>query len=285
MVDYKVFLKGLAMGVADIIPGVSGGTLALILGIYERFISALKNINGLFIIDYFKYIQTKKKKYFLESKKNFLRMDPAFLLVLASGIFISLLAGSYFMPYLMKNFPSFTFSFFFGLIFASAIKLLLKNVKQFKLGNFISLIIGFFIGFSITGLSSILSSHSSVVIFLSGVLAISAMLLPGISGSFVLLILGQYDYILSLVHNLSTGFFKLVLFLIGIFTGLVGFSRVVTFLFKRYPNRTLFSLIGLMLGSLRLIIMKILETAFIPGVFFVIFFSVLLGVIAVVLLE
>jgi putative membrane protein len=253
-----LYCKGLFMGFSDIIPGVSGGTIALIVGIYERFIKALKNINLLFIIPFLSFIRFRRKKDLHVAGQEFMRMDPWFMCVLGIGIISGILSGAFVINYLLKNYPAYTYSFFFGLIFASIYLVYRRKVSRIESVPLIFGIFGFIFGLIITGLTQITANHSLIVLFLSGVVAISAMLLPGISGSFILVILGQYRYITGMLHNVFDNLLEIAVFVIGIGIGLISFSRVVTYLFRRYHNATIFFLIGLMAGSLRIIITNIL---------------------------
>jgi putative membrane protein len=251
------FLKGLFMGFSDIIPGVSGGTIALITGVYSRFMKALKNINLFWIIPFLLSFKNKKNQEI--AKKEFFRMDPYFMIPLGVGIIFAILIGSMIIPYLMDNYTIYTYSFFFGLILASAIYLICKNIiyKQENKNNMnylsiIFLLIGISVGFFITGLEEIFSNNNLLMLLIAGFFAVFAMLLPGISGSFLLLILGQYKYILNALHNFWNYYLDLVVFIFGMVMGLIIGSRIIFALLKKYYNITLFFLIGLMLGALRL---------------------------------
>jgi len=227
----KTFFKGMLMGICDIIPGVSGGTIAFILGIYERLINAIKNINIKFY-----------------NKENLRKMDLKFLIPLGLGIVVAFGVGSRIVPYLLDNYPAYTFAFFFGLILGS-IKLIHKKSKRLNLRRILAGVLMFLFAFWIAGLKTLTANHSYGIVFFSGILAISAMLLPGISGSFILLLLGQYKFMLEALKNFKVLY--IVSFLIGAIIGLLGFSRLLSYLLKKYHSVTMWALIGLMLGALR----------------------------------
>ncbi|MFP4424305.1 MAG: DUF368 domain-containing protein [Candidatus Woesearchaeota archaeon] len=248
-----LFLKGLLMGFSDIIPGVSGGTMALVLGVYERLMKALGNINLRFIISLVSYFRTKKRRYLHDAKKSFFSMDPYFLILLGSGIFAAIIAGSFFIPFLMERFPSLMFAFFSGLIIGSIVTISYKrkcNVDSFAAG-----LAGFAAGFFVTSLEWLIASHNLGIIFLSGFLAVCAMLLPGVSGSFVLLMLGQYDFMLTALHEIR--FPVVLMFIAGGILALVSMSRIISYFLKRFHDQTLFFLVGLMAGSVRILISNI----------------------------
>lgn len=255
-----LFLKGLLMGFSDIIPGVSGGTMALVLGVYERLMKALGNINLRFVIYLLYYLRTKKKRYLRDAKKAFLDMDPYFLLLLGSGIFAAIVAGSFFIPMLMERFPSLMYAFFSGLIIGSIITISYK--RKCSVNSFAAGVLGFAAGFFVTSLEWLISSHNLGIIFLSGFLAVCAMLLPGVSGSFVLLMLGQYDFMLTALHEIR--FPVVLMFIAGGILALVSMSRVISYFLRRFHEQTLFFLVGLMAGSVRLLMSNIDIS---PGVF------------------
>jgi putative membrane protein len=250
---FIVFLKGLIMGFCDIIPGISGGTIALITGIYEKFMNSLKNINFFWVVPFLFSFKNKSQK--IIAKKEFMRMNPQFLFSIGMGIGIAIIIGSFIIPKLIDNYTSYTYSFFLSLIASSAIVLLIKN--KISLYSSLFLFLGFIFGFFVTGLKSIYLLNNPFILFISGFLAISAMLLPGISGSFLLLILGQYKFILEALHNFWNYSIELIFFSFGLITGLLISSRIISSLLKYYYSYTLFFLIGLMLGALRLPITEI----------------------------
>lgn len=248
--SFILFLKGLLMGFCDIIPGVSGGTIALIVGIYERLIEGINNININFVVHYIRYLLNKDKKLLKKSKDEFFRIDFKFFIPLGIGLVFALGLGSIIIPSVLNNFPVYTFAFFTGLILASIRIVYHRRIKNPKKTDFTFFIIGVIIAAVIVFMNSLQTNHSLVMIFVSGAIAISAMILPGISGSFILLLLGQYEYMLNVIHNISSSLTEFFTFIAGILVGLFSFVRLVSFLFKKYHNRTVLFLIGLMVGSL-----------------------------------
>jgi len=247
-----IFLKGLLMGMADIIPGVSGGTMALITGIYERLINAIGNVNLWFAVDYFRYLFKKKKSFLDKAQKNIARIDLLFLVVLGLGIAIALGIGSKVIPYFMDNYTAFIYAFFFGLILASVRVIAMRKKRELKFRDIIMGAIGLGLGFIVVSIPALQANHSLLMIFFSGMIAICAMILPGISGSFILLILGQYKFMLNVLHNLQERYMFFLSFAIGAAIGLLGFSRLISWLLKRYHDEVIMFLVGLMLGSLKL---------------------------------
>ena len=236
------------MGIANIIPGVSGGTIALITGIYERLIDAIKAVDGKFVV-YF--LQGKKE----QAKENIAKIDFALLVPLVAGIACAIILLTHLLSFLLEDFPALTYAFFFGLILASA-GIVYKDIT-FEVKLLLSSLFGFALAFYLSGGGTIQSSHSLPVIFLSGVLAICAMILPGISGAFILLFLGQYEYILNALKNVEIT--TIIVFLLGATVGLLSFVRLLSFLFKRYRDVTLAFLVGLMLGALRSLFSEIVR--------------------------
>jgi putative membrane protein len=232
------FFKGMAMGAADVIPGVSGGTIAFITGIYERLINAIKSIN-------FANIKLLFKGKF---KAFWTNIDGTFIAFLLGGIAVSFLSLAQLMTYLIENYPIFVWSFFSGLIIASTI-FVARNVKW----NVKSVVVfGIFtiLAFFITSPENSQFNENGAYwyIFLCGAIAICAMILPGISGSFILVLLGQYLFMMKAVANLD--FIVTGIFLCGAGIGIVSFSRVLSWLFKHFKNITLAALTGFMFGSL-----------------------------------
>lgn len=255
----KTFFHGTLMGLADIVPGVSGGTIALIVGIYERLIFALKSIDLKFIPYLFRSVSDSD--YYRRAKRSFSSIDFPFLLPLAAGIGISFLAASKVIPYLRSHYPAYLFSFFFGLIFASA-GLVYDRIEEDAPEAFLAGLGGFFFAFFFVGLEGVVLNHSLPIIFVAGFLAICAMLLPGVSGSFIVLFLGQYGYMLEALGNFR--FTELGVFLSGSILSLLSFSRLISHLLKKYRPQTLFFLSGLMLGALRLPFRKTVDVSGIP---------------------
>jgi putative membrane protein len=238
-----IFLKGLFMGTADIIPGVSGGTIALITGIYERLVHAISSIDLRFISHFI-------KRDFDGAKKSIRNIDFQLFIPLLIGIGLAIILMSRVMDYFLQNFEAPTYAFFFGLILASAV-LLYRKVEGFSVIIMLFSITGFLAGFFFTGLATLQIGHSLPIIFVSGMIAICAMILPGISGAFILLLLNQYEYMLSVLKDFQ--FLEIFIFIIGALIGILAFSRVLDRVLRKYKSYTLAFLIGLMLGALRLL--------------------------------
>lgn len=238
-----IFLKGISMGLADIVPGVSGGTIALITGIYERLIFAIKSIDPRLVLYAIK-LNTDK------FKKEMRRIDFALLVPLSLGIVTAFLTAARAIKYAINVYPVYTYAFFFGLILFSAIlvyKSISRDDHSYQL--LISASAGFLLAVWIVGIDYLGLVHHPLMIFISGFIAICAMILPGISGSFILLLLGQYHFLLG--ELVSLNFPLLTIFMVGAGLGLFTFSRVLSYLFKRYESLTLAFLTGLMVGALR----------------------------------
>jgi len=236
--DYIILsLKGVAMGAADAVPGVSGGTIALISGIYEELISTIGSVD-------LSLIKTLRK----EGLKAFwTQLNGNFLLALFSGIAISFVVFMRIAKYLLEQHPVLIWSFFFGLIIAS-IYFVGKQIKKWNIANVIALILGVIIAFYISTLPSLGANNNPYFLFLAGAIAICAMILPGISGSFILVILGAYKTLSDALHDFDVK--KIVIFMTGAIVGLLSFSRVLKWLFKNYYNTTLALLTGFIIGSL-----------------------------------
>jgi putative membrane protein len=242
-----IFAKGLFMGIADIIPGVSGGTIALITGIYERLIHAISGIDLRFITHFL-------KRDFGEAKKNIRSIDFQLFIPLLIGIGLAIILMSRVMDYFLQNFEAPTYALFFGLILASAV-LLVPKIEDLSIKILLFSIAGFLFGFFFTGLDPLQIGDSLSIplpiIFLSGMIAICAMILPGISGAFMLLFLGMYDYMIDVLKNLQ--FLEIFIFILGALISILTFSRVLNYVLRKYKSLTLSFLIGLMLGALRLL--------------------------------
>jgi putative membrane protein len=235
------------MGVCDLIPGISGGTIAFITGIYERLIEAVSNIT---FKNYYNLFFNSSKR-----KKLFEKLDIIFLLSLFSGIFFAIIIGSKFISYFIENYYVYVFSFFTGLILASGLfiskQIDVKNNLNKSFG-----VLGFFLGIILLLFSpQEINSPSFLITLISGFFAIFALFLPGISGSFILVIFGMYEYIINLVKSFDL--VGLIPFFIGAGLGVVIISRVVKFLFKFDKSKTLFFLLGLVLGTLSIPIRNI----------------------------
>lgn len=232
-----IYLKGLSMGAADIVPGVSGGSIALITGIYTRLLDGIKSIDRFSL------------SLLLKGKINefWKSIDGTFLLLLLLGILTSIFSMSKLITHLMDNHPILLWSFFCGLILVSAV-LVLRDIQKITMGVLIAFAIGTAAAYWVTGLPPIGSPDAWWFTFVSGAIAICAMILPGISGSFILLILGQYERILAAVNEKN--FLLLGLFGIGCVVGLLSFSRLVSWLLHKFPATTIGLLAGFMVGSI-----------------------------------
>lgn len=238
----SIFLRGLLMGISDIMPGISGGTIALITGIYDRLIGSISKIKFMFLKPLFKGNFSKFKQELFEE------IDFKFFIPLLLGIAISLFTMAGIIDLLLDDYAAFTYSFFAGLILASVI-ILYKQLDALNIKTILITIIFAVLGYLFVGLNPIQVAHSFPVLFISGFISICAMLLPGISGSSVLLLLGQYEYMITVLHKLQI--VDLLVFIVGAALGFVSMSRVIKFLLENYKSETVAGLIGIMLGSLR----------------------------------
>lgn len=253
--DYLVIsMKGIAMGAADVVPGVSGGTIAFISGIYEELIDSINKVN----------LGTLK----ILRKEGFAAMwvsiNGNFLLSLVLGIGISVLSLARLIRHSLETQPILIWSFFFGLVLASIIYVGMK-IQRWNLGTILLLILGAFIGYIITTLTPQNADVTYPYVFLSGALAICAMILPGISGGYILLLLGMYKPVLDALHDKDFG--VIAVLMAGAITGLLSFSRLLKWLFDHYENLTLAILTGFIVGSLNKIWpwKEVLESEMING--------------------
>jgi len=268
------------MGSADIIPGVSGGTIALVTGIYERFILALKSINLRFV--YYFFLGVIDKKNLEKAKKQFFAIDFSFLIPLALGILFAFLTLANIIGFLLETMPAQTFAFFFGLILSSAFYVYYSHKKLFQVYSIIFILLGIILGYFVVGLENIQIDHSPLMIFASGIISFCAMMLPGLSGAFVLLVLGQYTFLLDVLRDIIHFEFGMILFVfvygLGGLVGLLGFSRVLSYLFTKYKSATIAFITGLMLGALRKPGIEMISNS--ENLFFTVV-SLLLGIIVV----
>ncbi len=250
ILDYVfITLKGMAMGAADVVPGVSGGTIAFISGIYEELITSINNIDLSLV--------SILRKDGIKAVWN--KVNGNFLLALFLGIFISVLSLAKFLSWLLENEPILLWSFFFGLVLAS-IFFVGKGITRWNLGTVLVFVLGAALAFFITELPASDNSGSLPYLFLSGAIAVCAMILPGISGAFILVLLGSYKTILDAVHERDI---KIILTVgVGAVFGLLSFARLLKWMFNHYKNITLALLTGFILGSLNKIWpwKKVLET-------------------------
>lgn len=230
-------LKGVAMGAADVVPGVSGGTIAFISGIYEELIDSINNIN-----------LAALKVWKTEGFKSFWNhVNGTFFLFLFAGIGISIVSLAKVVSHLLEMHPVLIWSFFFGLIIAS-VWLISKSIEKWSPGVIVTMAIGAVVAYYISTINSVASVDASWYIVLSGAIAICAMILPGVSGAFILLLLGSYDKVLGAINDRDL--ITIGLFGIGCAIGLLSFARVLKYLFSKFKNITVALLAGFMVGSL-----------------------------------
>lgn len=239
--DYAVLAgKGMLMGAADAVPGVSGGTVAFITGIYEELIYSIRQCGPEAV-----------KTLFTQGFKAFwIYINGTFLLTLVSGIVISLLTLARVVLYLLDQHPVLLWSFFFGLILASTWSVM-RHTGRLSLNVIAVFILGTLLAIQITSLTPSVTEPGYLMIFVSGMIAICAMILPGISGSFILLLLGMYAPVLMALKGLQLDFIGV--FVLGCVIGILSFSRVLSWAFAHYRVITLSLLGGFMLGSLNMV--------------------------------
>jgi putative membrane protein len=234
----RLYLTGFAMGAADIVPGVSGGTMAFILGIYETLLNAIKSFD----------LTALRLALGLKFKELFEHIPFGFLIALGLGILTAIVTLSNLLGTALETQPALVFAFFGGLVLASIVAIGIK--LKWTVATIIALVIGAVFAFVLVGLNPLEDAdHTPVVLFFAGMVAIMAMILPGISGSFILLILGQYAFVLNAVRSfdiISVGALAL-----GCVVGIVLFARVLSWLLHNYEQVTIAALVGFMIGSLR----------------------------------
>lgn len=236
--DYAVLaLKGMGMGAADVVPGVSGGTIAFIVGIYDELINSIKSIN----METLKLLFTGKLTAFWKG------INGSFLVSILLGIGISVFSLAKVITWLLTDHPVLVWSFFFGLVLAST-WFVSKDIKEWNFKTILSFIIGAAVAYYITVATPAETPSGYWFIFLCGAIAICAMILPGISGSFILVLLGKYFFVMEAVKTLDLVI--IAIFGAGAVIGITTFSRVLSFALKNFRNITLSVLTGFMLGSL-----------------------------------
>ncbi|MBC8259926.1 MAG: DUF368 domain-containing protein [SAR324 cluster bacterium] len=237
----QLFLKGLAMGTADIVPGVSGGTVAFITGIYLNLLAAISSINGKIL----------GLVLALQFKKALTELHLRFLVTLVAGIALALISTAHLMHFLLTEHPVQTWSVFMGLITASI--LIVGHSIENRFSTFPTLLLGTLLAYGITGLIPLQTPEEAWYIFFSGMIAICAMILPGLSGSFILLILGKYVFITAALRNpfLPDNLEIIFIFTAGCIIGILGFSRVLRYSLERWHDFTLALLTGFMIGAMR----------------------------------
>ena len=278
MIDYlemiKIFLRGLLMGTSDIMPGISGGTIALITGIYDKLIGSISNIKLMFLKPLLKGDLKEFKKQLLEE------IDFKFFIPLGLGIAIAMLLMASIINYLLGNYAAFTYSFFAGLILAS-IYVLYKQLDAFNLTAITTTLVFAVLAYIFVGLNPMQASHSLPIIFISGFIAICAMLLPGISGSSLLLLLGQYEYMINALHQFSI--IEIIVFIVGAGIGFMAMSRIIKYMLENHKQLTVATLIGIMLGSMRVPAQHIITAS--PSSIPICLIIAVIGVIIVIAVE
>ena len=244
----------MGMGAADVVPGVSGGTIAFITGIYEELINSIKGIN----LQAFKLFFTGRWVSFWK------QINGNFLLAVFSGVFISVLSLAKVLEYLLEHQPILIWSFFFGLVLASSY-VVSRKISHWQWPKIVALVGGIGVAFYITSVTPTTTTDASWFVILSGGLASCAMILPGISGSFILLLLGKYSFALHAVNERII--LDLILLGLGAVTGLILFANLLSWLLKKYHDITIAVLVGFMIGSLNKIWpwKEILETIMVEG--------------------
>ncbi len=233
-------VKGMAMGAADVVPGVSGGTIAFIVGIYEELIDTIRSFNP-----------TTVKILFKEGPSAFWQaVNGGFLVSLMLGIGISIISLARIVTYLLDNHPILIWSFFFGLILSSIIYMI-RQISAWQLSHVVSLLVGTAVAYTISIAPVSEAPKELWFVFLSGSIAICAMILPGISGSFILLLLGMYSYILTSIKELQLA--VLLTFAGGCAVGLLSFAHFLSWLLKNYHSLTVALLTGFLVGSLNVV--------------------------------
>lgn len=232
-----LYLKGMGMGAADVVPGVSGGTIAFLTGIYEELLYSIKSVGPASV----KVLLTQGPKAFWTS------INGTFLLVLMLGIATSIVSLARVITFLLASYPTLLWSFFFGLILVSSLYMA-KQIKGWGGVNVMSLLVGAATAYTITVISPTEIDATPIALFVAGSIAICAMILPGISGSFILLLLGMYSHVIGAIKGFDIGI--LMIFAAGCVTGLLLFSRFLSWLLARYHEATMALLTGFMLGSL-----------------------------------
>lgn len=236
--DIVIALKGYAMGAANVIPGVSGGTIALLTGIFGRIIGSLNSLMS---------VETWKLFFGGKWREFWTAADGRFLLALAAGVLASVLSLARLMEHVLYSYPIQTWAFFFGMIAASAV-VMLAGRGSWKASDLIWAASGLAAGVLLCTLSPAETTDDLWFIFFCGALAICTMILPGISGSFILLILGKYEYIMSAINGLNIP--VLAVFAAGCAVGILAFSKVLHWMLERYEDQTMLVLVGFVAGSL-----------------------------------
>ena len=275
-------LKGAVMGAANVIPGVSGGTMALVMGIYERLINSINQLNF-----------NALKKILSGDIKSFVKdTDLYFLISITVGIFVSIFSLSILLEYLLETHEILVLSYFFGLIFSS-VYFVGKTIQKFTGLTAFLFLFGFLIAGGMVFISPSSSNSSILYLIISGVIAMCSMILPGLSGSFVLLLLGNYELIISAINDLNLSI--LIPFGIGAFMGIILFAKLLKFIFTSFRDNTISLLTGFIFGSLIVLWPWKLESEinndfcyFIPNInqeTLIAFMLITLGILSVIFIE
>jgi len=234
----RVFFCGILMGIADAIPGISGGTIALLLGIYEELIDSISNFN----INLFQNLKKRGVKYCWN------KINGNFLLLLISGVLLSLVSFVKLFSILIQKYPLFIWSFFLGLILATLF-VINRHIKKWDIVNFILILIFAFLTILLSIINPSVGENINLFyILICGIIASSAMILPGISGSLILVILGAYTLIINALNNLEYNI--ILVFLIGCLVGIINFSKIIKWLFHNFRDYTFSIMLGLVIGSI-----------------------------------
>lgn len=241
-----MFLRGILVGMCDIVPGVSGGTILFITGVYERFIEGLKDI-GVFLKEFFLKLIGRHKGSF---KQIFKRIDYALFVPLILAIWGTLILFSSIILFLKDTYPAQLYAFFVGLIFASTL-IMYRQIGKKNINAVLFLILGVWIGFIISTIKpDPAQSGNYLLVIISGAVSICAMILPGISGSYLLLLMGRYYFMLDVIRNLAEKWTYAIAFGVGGIIGLLSFSKLLSWLLKKFRSNTLAFLTGLMFGAM-----------------------------------
>lgn len=236
--DYiLLYFKGMGMGAADVVPGVSGGTIAFITGIYEELLASLKAID----------LEAFRLLFRFRIKELWQKVNGNFLVALLAGIATSILTLAKMVTYLLEHQPILIWSFFFGLILISA-PLVLREIKKWNIATGFACLAGVAIAYSITVVSPTQTPTELWFTYFCGALAICAMILPGISGAFILLLLGKYEFMINALVDLNIA--VVIVFVLGCISGLLLFSRALSWILEKYHSLTVALLAGFMVGSL-----------------------------------
>jgi len=276
-----IFLKGFLMGVCDLIPGISGGTVAFITGIYTRLINAVKSFSPKLIYDIVTYPINRKTDRLKEDIK---KLDLIFLLILMLGIMSAFLIGSRIIKFLLREYIAYTLSFFIGLILASS-KTIFEHIENHNIKNILFCLLGLILGLLSSMLVPLIVEPSLGYVLLGGFCAVNAMFLPGISGAFILLIMGLYEFMVNVLNDIRNNISYFLVFIAGAILGAFTISRIISFLFRKNKCRTLYTLLGLVIGALATPVKKIIETtSFQMSYVLIMVFWCLLGASLVVLM-